>query len=205
MEGSSVQPFIAGPVVPTSSQATLPRGWALKSSKKGARFNNNQKQYLDDKFSIGQHSGRKADPAQVSQDMRYAKSDDGSRRFSVNECRFSVSVLTSQQIKSYFSRAAAKLRSGKPRNNDENDAKAIEDGFSTREVVIKECQITHPVIYDTYNICDMCAANKLKTLRIAMLRLICNHFDLDIDGISETRKAPFIKLISELVASCSCN
>ena len=202
MEGSSVQPFIAGPVVPTSSQATLPRGWALKSSKKGGRFNNNQKQYLDDKFSIGQHSGRKADPAQVAQDMRYAKSDDGSRRFSVNE------FLTPQQIKSYFSRAAAKLRSGKPRNNDENDAKAIEDQAaysSTREVVIKECQITHPVIYDTYNICDMCAANKLKTLRIAMLRLICNHFDLDIDGISETRKAPFIKLISELVASCSCN
>ena len=35
MEGSSVQPFIAGPVVPTSSQAMLPRGWALKLSKKG--------------------------------------------------------------------------------------------------------------------------------------------------------------------------
>ena len=103
MERSSVQPFIAGPVVPVSSQATLPRGWALKSSKTGGRFNNNQKQYLDGKFSIGQHAGRKADPAQVAQDMRYAKSDDGSRRFSVNE------FFTPQQIKSYFSRAAAKL------------------------------------------------------------------------------------------------
>ncbi len=176
--------------MPTSSQATLPQGWALKSLKKGVRFNNNQKQYLDDKFSIGQHSERKADPVQVAQDMRYAKSDDGSRRFSVNE------FLTPQQIKSYFSRAAAKLRSGKPRNNDENDAKAIEDQAaysSTREEVIKECQITHPVIYDTYNICDMYAANKLKTLSIAILRLICNHFDLDIDGNGKEKDTKIIE------------
>ncbi len=116
--------------------------------------------------------------------------------------------MTPQKNKIFnFSGAAAKLGSGKPRNNDENDAKVIEDQAaycSTQEVVIKEYQITHPVIYGTYNISDMYAANKLKTVSIAILHLICNHIDLDIDGISETHKVPFIKLILELLASCSC-
>jgi len=51
------------------------QGWALKGTKKATRFNENQRQYLDNKFQIGQESGHKADPGKVSRDMRYAMMD----------------------------------------------------------------------------------------------------------------------------------
>ena len=80
------------------------QGWAFKGTRKATRFNENQREYLDDKFQIGQESGHKSDPEKVSRDMRYARRDNGERRFDVEE------FLTAQQIQSYFSRTAAKLK-----------------------------------------------------------------------------------------------
>ena len=105
-EGSISQLFIAGSELSEQSVQALPQGWALRSTKKAARFSAKQKAYLDDKFKIGERTGFKADPAQVAQDMRHAKHEDGSRRFTVDE------FLAPQQIKSYFSRMAAKFRQG---------------------------------------------------------------------------------------------
>lgn len=203
LEGSSAQPFIPGPIVSEPSLGVLPEGWALKSSKKASRFNSNQKNYLDSKFQIGQQTGSKAEPEQVAKEMRHAKNEDGGRRFSVDE------FLTPQQIKSYFSRTAAKVRQRGPGDTDES---AIEDQAaysSTRALVLQECQLIHPITYDSYNICDMCARNKLSKLSISMLRLICSHFDVNTDtlpaGRKAPRKAPYVDLISDLVKSCSCN
>ena len=72
-EGSSAQPFIAGSELSEQSVQALPRGWALRSTKKAARFSAKQKAYLDEKFKIGEQTGLKADPALVAQDMRHAK------------------------------------------------------------------------------------------------------------------------------------
>ena len=41
-----------------------------RGANKTVHFNENQRQYLDDKFEIGQESGHKADPEIVSRDMR---------------------------------------------------------------------------------------------------------------------------------------
>ena len=61
-----------------------------------------KKKYLDEKFNIGQQTGQKLDP--VTRDMRYAKNADGNRLFTRSE------FLTTQQVQSYFSRQAGKLR-----------------------------------------------------------------------------------------------
>ena len=103
-EGSSAQPFIAGSDLSEQSVQALPQGWALRSSKKAARFSAKQKAYPDEKFKIGEQTGFKADPEQVAKDMRHAKHQDGSRRFTADE------FLVSQQIESYFSGMTAKLR-----------------------------------------------------------------------------------------------
>jgi len=79
-----------------------PQGWALRFTKKATQFNAKEKGHLDEKFKIREQSGNKADPAQVAKDMRHAKHEDGNRSFTLDE------FLTPQQIKSYFSRAAAK-------------------------------------------------------------------------------------------------
>ena len=99
IEGCSAQPNLASEItgVISAQHPKLPRGWALKTTKKRGRFNNNQRQYLDDKFRIGRQTGNRADPEQVFIDMRLAKNDDGRRRFTVDE------FLSAQQIKSYFS------------------------------------------------------------------------------------------------------
>ena len=88
----------------TSGEVEVKEGWALKPSKKAYRFNQNQRDYLNAKFTIGQTSGRKLDGDIVSREMRRARGPDGVRLFKVSE------FLTQQQCTSYFSRLAAKVR-----------------------------------------------------------------------------------------------
>ena len=200
-EGASAQPFISGAVLSEQSVQVLPQGWALRSAKKAARFNAKQKAYLDERFKIGEKTGHKADSAQVAKDMRHAKHEDGSRRFKVDE------FLTSQQIKSYFSRTAAKLRQGSQVDGDEWDAQAVEEQAAystTRAHVLEECQLTHPITYDAYNLCEMYAKNKLTKLSVPMLRIICSHFDMDTNSLPLRLKKPYVELIEEIVRSCSC-
>ena len=157
-EGSSAQPFIAGSELSEQSFQALPPGWALRSSKKAARFSAKQKAYIDEKFKLGEQSGFKADPTQVAQDMRHAKNEHGSRRFTVDE------FLAPRQIKSYFSRMAAKLRQGSREVADEWDTQAVaeQDAYSsTRAHLLEECQLIHPITYDTYNLCELYIRNKL--------------------------------------------
>ena len=64
-------------------QSNVSEGWALHKPKGGAvRFSEKVRQYLISKFDIGEQSGRKEDPRQISQDMRKAKGGNGERLFS---------------------------------------------------------------------------------------------------------------------------
>ena len=126
-EGFTTQPTLAVPTTTeVSSESPFVQGWALKGTRKATRFNENQREYLDDKFQIGQESGHKADPEKVSRDMRYARRDNGERRFDVEE------FLTAQQIQSYFSRTAAKLKHAVTAQSghdsiDDNDSQAAQE------------------------------------------------------------------------------
>ena len=63
-------------------QSNLSEGWALHKPKGGAvRFSEKVRQYLTSKFEIGEQSGRKEDPGQVSQDMRKRRGKTGSACF----------------------------------------------------------------------------------------------------------------------------
>ena len=85
-QGFTTQPTLAVPTTTeVSKESPLVQGWALQGTRKVTRFNENQLEYLDDKFQIGQESGHKADPEKVSRDMLYARRDNGERRFDVEE------------------------------------------------------------------------------------------------------------------------
>ncbi|MCU7801368.1 MAG: hypothetical protein KZQ70_14865, partial [gamma proteobacterium symbiont of Lucinoma myriamae] len=62
-----------------SGNANLPKGWAIRTERKSARFNENQKTYLREIFDLGNRTGRKADPLCVSSEMRSVKNPDGKR------------------------------------------------------------------------------------------------------------------------------
>ena len=133
--------------------------------------------------------------------MRYARDEAGNRRFTLDE------FLTPQQVQSFFSRMAAKLRN-KQEEVLEEDTTAAEDQTafsSTRADILQKCQLTHPIVYDSFNLCNLYASNGLKTeLSVSMLCLMCEYFDLDVCNIQGSRKAPYIELISSLVQTSSC-
>lgn len=68
-----------------SSSTKLSEGWALRASKESTHFNENQKNFLDKKFKLGQETGYKEDPSQVASDMHRAKNKNRERRFAVGE------------------------------------------------------------------------------------------------------------------------
>ena len=87
-------------------------GWALKhASTSQRRLNEKQKKYLVDLFLLGEQTGRKANPDEVSK----SRNSDGSLLFVSNE------YLTSQQITNFFSRMAAKKSIQDPSTSDDDD------------------------------------------------------------------------------------
>ena len=132
--------------------------------------------------------------------MRYTKDEAGSRRFTLDE------FLIPQQVQSFFSRMAAKIRN-RQEEVIEEDTTAAEDQAafsSTRADILENCQLTHPIVYDSFNLCALYACNGFKKLSVNMLRLICEYSDLDVCNIPRSRKAPYIELISSLVLTCTC-
>lgn len=81
----------------TAASEPFKAGWALQKPRgSGSRFSERVRQYLQSCFDLGVRTGRKADPAQVSADMRNVKTADGQRAFSREEW------LTKVQIKGFF-------------------------------------------------------------------------------------------------------
>ena len=177
-------------------------GWTLKTSQsRHTKLTENQKQYLNAKFQTGERTGKKADATEVSKAMRTAKDNNGERLFSYGD------FLTSQQISSYFSRLAAK-RSVEADQHDSEDEAPGEDLQSVlSDKVLSEVSIqhSHPIIYDSYNICELALNSKLGSFSVSVLRDICESFGLHISGITVTRKTPFVALLSNLVQGCSCS
>ena len=183
-----------------------PIGWALKSS--ASRLTKNQKKYLTDIFLLGEQTRQKADPDDVSKSMRKAWDTDGSSLFKSDE------YLTSKQIKSFFSRLSSKKSVPEASSNDDDDEddNDNDDDLSSekeyhriRDEILNEISLNHPIIYDSYNICDMAATSKLPKFSIAMLQVICRYFELDISSVKQKRKKPYVDMLVNLVQSCTCN
>ena len=155
------------------SQTTLPMGWALRSSTTSrGRFNEKQKQYLMDKFTIGESTGNKANPVTVAMSMITAKDSNGQRLFSSEE------FLTSQQISSFFLVHGAKRALPIDLSIDDEQSTEHEQRFEElRNEVIVEVVPKHPICYDNSNLCKLVKESKLSIFSISMLQKICEQFD----------------------------
>ena len=104
---------------------------------------------MNAKFELGEKTGLKAGPNQVSADMRNARDEQNNRRFSREEW------LTKNQIKSYFSRMASARRKGQE-TDDVDDQAELEDILGEEEEnsrqqvsnIIEEIGLRHPIFYD---------------------------------------------------------
>ena len=192
-----------------SDESDLQMGWALSKAKTGGVcFPSKVRQYLVAKFNYGQKTGKKCDPVQVATDMRKAKNQSGDRLFTREEW------LTTTQVKGFFSRLSKlfkqKLATLDPEVStlelnileDEDD----EEEKVQREILISEIkdqiQVTHPIFYDTFDLCEMYHNNQLPTFKVTMLKEICAYFDIKFK--SKDKKSDIIKRLSLMIESFNC-
>ena len=145
-----------------TSTSQLQMGWAFQKKHTSVRFSQKVRQYLIQKFNIGQVTGKKEDPAQVAKDMRTASTIDGERMFERTEW------LSKCQIQGFFSRLSASIRQDSQKriellsageldtDTEEDDDLAEEYACKldeehlreTREVVLGKVGLNHPILYD---------------------------------------------------------
>ena len=186
--------------------STLEMGWALKTTRSRTHFTEEQRKFLTEQFLIGEECGKKADPQQVSQEMRRVRDEKAARIFSGKD------ILSPQQVAGFFSRLAARIRKTSATSNEESgsedeeqcavEAEALHSHL--REVVSEEIALRHPIVALSRNICSLVHTKKLSTLTVAVLRDICEDIGLNVDDITEKRKKPLISRITQVVKECSC-
>ena len=84
-DNRGVHPVLANSTIPVPAEEIKPKGWALKVTKKATRFNEKQKNYLEEKFFSGQETAIKVEAITVAQKMRRSKDQARIRRFTCDE------------------------------------------------------------------------------------------------------------------------
>ena len=183
-------------------------GWALKSSPRKVRFTQEQKNFLDLKYNLGEQTGKKSSGEDVASQMRRARGQDGKRLFAVND------FLTAQQISSYFSRMAAKRKNVTEAEVDtEVRENLIRDVTAeiTEKLVAEEQQ--QPVSedesrgccysYRRVNLCRMSRDELRAKLTLPNLKSICLKYG--IQGVSRNRKKePYVDALFSFIEARPC-
>ena len=159
-----------------------PLGWALKVTKRPTRMTDNVKTFLMKKFEEGARTGSKANPVQVAREMKTLRNEDGEPTFKPEEWR------TAQQISSLFSRQTAVLhhRGIDAEEIPEEDIQAAESemAFDTlRSLVMDDMgKPSHPIVAGVSNVCELVTNKKLDSLKLTVLKDICNQLHLTTRG-----------------------
>ena len=146
----------------TANSSHLQMGWAVSKPRSKVRFSQKVKEYLTARFTLGERTGRKADPAQVAVDMRNARNEANERIFTRSEW------MTKNQVQSFFSRLAATRRKDQGvvgmSPDEEEDVQCFQENSDRQDVVDqinREINVSHPICYDTYDLCERYHSNTL--------------------------------------------
>jgi hypothetical protein len=132
LEAASSEKIKAAKEVPaTNLSPTInspPQGWALRGTRKFKQHSAEVKAHLTRIFEKGRLTGQKADPKEISKNLKSARNANGKKLFEPEDW------LTPHQIGSYFSRLAAKHSKLHLENEEEADADATVN-YQERESV----------------------------------------------------------------------
>ena len=135
--------------------------------------------------------------------MRNAKNESNERLFTRSEW------LSKNQVQSFFSRMAAAHRkeqgvSGLSTEKEE-DIQCLQE-YSEREDLInrvnEEINVAHPICFDSYDLCERYHSNTLQEFNVAMLRSICNHFEIPVK--SRDKKKFLLDKLTVMISECEC-
>ena len=178
-------------------------GWALKVPKRPARMTDNVKTFLMKKFEEGARTGNKADRVQVAREMKTLRNENRQPTFKPEEWR------TAQQISSLFSRQTVALRHREIDAEEipEEDMEATESEMALdtlRSLVMDDMdKPSHPIIVGLSNFCELAKRKRLDSLKLAVLKEICNQLHLTTSG-PLSRKNTFFEATEKFSESCSC-
>ena len=135
----------------------------IKGTKKSTRFQEKVKDYLTDKFNEGVKTGRKADPMQVSTEMRHLTDETGTLFFSSHKWN------TTRQITSFFARLSTRQRQrqlgtsaaiGEEIEQTDIDMWDNETGhLEIRDLVFGQLDVSHPITYRQNDFCGIAPGN----------------------------------------------
>ena len=98
------------------------------------------------------------------------------------------SLRVSQQISSYFSRRAAKIRQQLSNDADIRASEQADDFAQARETVMA-ITLQHPITFDQYGICAMTKGRSLDRLELSMLQSTCRKQELEVPPKPIRRKS----------------
>ncbi|PFX15343.1 hypothetical protein AWC38_SpisGene20442 [Stylophora pistillata] len=102
-------------------------------------------------------------------------------------------VLSQQEISSYFSRLAAKVRKQLP---DDCNVQASEEEITftmARNLALETISLQNLIVFDLFDICTIVRNETLKKLKLGMLQSICQNLELNVPQPAIRRKAPYCK------------
>ena len=65
--------------------------------------------------------------------------------------------------------------------------------------------LEHPIVFDQCNICDLVRDNGLENLKLGLLQMFCEKFNLQGSVTDRREKALYIDALADLVSGCSCS
>lgn len=173
----------------------LPEGWAgWESAKPRHRFNSKQKRYLEEKFQHGETTRVKANPEDVSKEMRCLRDENGKRIFTVEE------FLHPQQICSFFSRMASKRRDATDSDHEAEEFVRQQAAVHSDVMEALQQEINHPLLFSRKNLCLMTGL-EIKSLKMTQMRSIASHFSIKVKG---RKKEEYSDAIIAFLDKCSC-
>ena len=173
----------------------LPEGWACwESAKPRHRFNSKQKRYLEEKFQHGETMRVKANPEDVSKEMRCLRDENGKRIFAVEE------FLHPQQICSFFSRMASKRRDATDSDHEAEEFVRQQSAVHSDVMEALQQEITHPLLFSRKNMCLM-TEPEIKSLKMTQMRSIACHFSIKVKG---RKKEEYSNAIIAFLDRCPC-
>jgi hypothetical protein len=174
---------------------SVSEGWAGRDPKRtGHRFSAKQRTFLENKFNDGVKTGVKANPDNVSKEMRQLKDQNGKRVFTV------VEFLRPQQISSFFSRMASKRKGATESDDEAEEFTRHQAAVNSNVLETLKQDVAHPVLFSGKSLCQM-TREEIGNLKITQLRSMTSHFGISVKGRA---KAVYSDAMIAYLNRCSC-
>ena len=79
-------------------------------------------------------------------------------------------------------------------DDEDGEAEVNEAAFQElSDYVMANILPTHPICYDSFNLCHLTSKSELSTLAVKLLKEFCDHYGISTEGITSRRKVPYIE------------